>query len=192
MNKKFSTLVAAFLAAGGMTSAFALGNPALNVKSIEAGKAYQLASGANVLVMEKATDGTYKASFVAASSVTNLASSLWTISYTDNVVGGPDFKLVNKLTGCPLSVDLSALTTTPTEVGMGGNVSEWKWLAASKADANLQTSKLYSYFKTDSVVYLAYDASNGALKAAKESATKYATSANLSIAPATAAAMRPP
>ena len=188
MNKKFSTLVAAFLAVGGMTSAFALGNPVLNVKSIEAGKAYQLASGANVLVMEKATDGTYKASFVAASSVTNLASSLWTVSYTDNVVGGPDFKLVNKLTGCPLSVDLSALTTTLTEVGMGGNVSEWKWLAASKTDANLQASKLYSYFKTDSVVYLAYDASAGALKAAKESATKYAASANLSIAPATAAA----
>ena len=190
MNKKFSTLVAAFLAAGGMTSAFALGNPTLYVKSIEAGKAYQLASGANVLVMEKATDGTYKASFVTASSVTNLASSLWAISYTDNVVGGPDFKLVNKLTGCPLSVDLSALTTTPTEVGMGGNVSEWKWLAASKADAALRASKLYSYFKTDSVVYLAYDAGTGALKAAKESATKYVTSANLSIAPATAAAYK--
>ena len=187
MNKKFSTLVAAFLVAGGMTSAFALGNPTY-VKSIEAGKAYQLASDAKVLVMEKATDGTYKASFVDASTVTNLASSLWTISYTGNVVGGPDFKLVNKLTGCPLSVDLSALTVTATEVGMGGNVSEWKWLAASKSDANLQTSKLYSYFKTDSVVYLAYDTSTGALKAAKESATKYATSANLSIAPATAAA----
>ena len=187
MNKKFSTLVAAFLVAGGMTSAFALGNPT-RVKSIEAGKAYQLASGAKVLVMEKATDGTYKASFVDASTVTNLASSLWTISYTGNVVGGPDFKLVNKLTGCPLSVDLSALTVTATEVGMGGNVSEWKWLAASKSDADLHTSKLYSYFKTDSVVYLAYDTSTGALKAAKESATKYVTFANLSIAPATAAA----
>ena len=188
MNKKFSTLLATLLVAGGMSSAFAITVPTANVKTVEAGKAYQLYGGGNILVMTQAADGSYEASFVAPSTVTDLASSLWTISYVDNVVGGPDFTLVNKGTGCPLSVDLSALTTTAAEVPMGGNVSEWKWLAAASSSASLSATYLYSYFKTDSVVCLSYNTGTGALEALKEEATKISGVSNkISIAPATAA-----
>ena len=185
MNKKFSTLMASLLLAGGMASVSAADvtvAPSTGVTKIEAGKAYQLynSTSKKVLIMTKAADGSYKTSFVSPGTGVDLASSLWTISYTDNEVGGPDFKLVNKLTGCPLSVDLSVLTEAPADVKMGGNVSEWKWLAASKSDANLKASKLYSYFKTDSVVALTVD--DDVLKAQKAHATATISNA-LSIAP---------
>ena len=185
MNKKFSTLMASLLLAGGMASVSAADvtvAPSTGVTKIEAGKAYQLynSTSKKVLIMTKAADGSYKTSFVSPGTGVDLASSLWTISYTDNEVGGPDFKLVNKLTGCPLSVDLSVLTETPADVKMGGNVSEWKWLAASKSDANLKASKLYSYFKTDSVVALTVD--GDVLKAQKAHAAATVSNA-LTIAP---------
>ncbi len=190
MNKKFSTLLATFLVVGGMSSAFAISNPTANVKTVEAGKAYQLYGSNKILVMAQAADGSYKASFVDPANVTDLTSSLWTISYVDNGVGGPDFTLVNKGTGCPLSVDLSALTTTATEVSMGGNVSEWKWLPLVSSSSNLPSSRLYSYFKTDSVVCLSYNTTTGALQAVKEEATtsKINAAATIQVAPATAAA----
>ena len=172
MNKKFSTLLATFLVAGGMSSVSAQGiqQPTLDIAKIEAEKAYQLTDTArsNALIMEKVSNGSYVAKFVALASVPNLASSLWTISYTNNAVGGPDFTLVNKATGCPLSVDLSALTTTAANVNMGGSVSSWKWLDAVQSSTGaFSTGKsLYSYFHSDSVAYLAVNAA-GDIQAAK-------------------------
>ena len=185
MNKKFSTLMAGLLLAGGMASVSAADvtqAPSEGVEKIEAGKAYQLynSTSGKVLIMTKATDGSYKTSFVAPGAGVDLASSLWTISYTDNEVGGPDFKLVNKLTGCPLSVDLSVLTETAAEVKMGGNVSEWKWLPAANSESAFEAKAVYSYFKTDSVVALTV--TGDVLKAKKAHATATISDA-LTIAP---------
>ncbi len=190
MNKKFSTLLAALLVAGGMSSVSAgIKQPKQDVKKIEAEKAYQLTDGtANALIMEKVSDGSYAAKFVAFNDVPDLASSLWTVSYTNNAVGGPDFTLVNKATGCPLSVDLSALTTTAADVNMGGSVSSWKWLDAVTSESKFAKPKsLYSYFHSDSVVYLAVNGEKiQAAKAHKESISN-STSGLLKIVPATAA-----
>ena len=40
------------------------------------------------------TDGVYKAEFLPTSQVTDLNSSLWTISYVSKETSGPDFTLV--------------------------------------------------------------------------------------------------
>ena len=59
MNKKFSTLLATLLVAGGMSSASAavtVSSPVLDVKTVESGKFYQLtgsSSDGQVLVMVK-------------------------------------------------------------------------------------------------------------------------------------------
>lgn len=74
--------------------------------------------------------GQYNVEFLPANQVNDLASSLWTISYVTNPVGGPDFTLVNKATGCPLSVNLKDLTVTPDDIKVGGNISSWKWYPA--------------------------------------------------------------
>ena len=131
MNKKFSTLLATLLVAGGMSSASAamtgtVLQPGMEkITKIETDKVYQLYGGSGqLLVMEKAADGTYKASFKTWNTIDSkdLSSTLWTIVYKDNMVGGPDFTFVNKATGCPLSVDLKALTTTAANVNMGGGM----------------------------------------------------------------------
>ena len=192
MNKKFSTLLATFLVAGGMSSVSAQGiqQPTLDIAKIEAEKAYQLTDTArsNALIMEKVSNGSYVAKFVALASVPNLASSLWTISYTNNAVGGPDFTLVNKATGCPLSVDLSALTTTAANVNMGGSVSSWKWLDAVQSSTGaFSTGKsLYSYFHSDSVAYLAVNAA-GDIQAAKAHKEQLPSMGLLQFVPASAA-----
>jgi len=190
MNKKFSTLLATFLVAGGMSSVSAQGiqQPTLDIAKIEAEKAYQLTDAArsNALIMEKVSNGSYVAKFVALASVPNLASSLWTISYTNNAVGGPDFTLVNKATGCPLSVDLSALTTTAANVNMGGSVSSWKWLDAVTSSSTFDSVKsLYSYFHSDSVVYLGVNGT--AIQAAKVHKDAFPSTGLLEIVPASAA-----
>ena len=180
MNKKFSTLVATLLVVGGMTSASAITSPSANdkqVKAIEEGKAYQLYGGSDQLLVMTNTNGVYKAEFLPATQVTDLNSSLWTISYVSKETSGPDFTLVNKATGCPLSVDLKALTTTPVAVNMGGNVSSWKWYPSVKKEDGFsyndhQTVK--SYFTSDSVVYLTVGANNEVM-AAKEDVNKIAT-----------------
>ena len=193
MNKKFSTLLATFLVAGGMSSvSAAITAPNQDVKKIEAEKAYQLTDGASskALIMKKVSDGSYVAEFVDLSDVPDLASSLWTISYVNNAVGGPDFTLVNKATGCPLSVDLSALTTTAANVKMGGNISSWKWLDAVQASGTSFTAvkSLYSYFHSDSVAYLGISGTAvQAAKAHKESFSGVVASNLLQIVPASAA-----
>ena len=190
MNKKFSTLLATLLVAGGMSSASAamagtVLQPGMEeITKIETSKVYQLYGGlGQLLVMEKAADGTYKASFKTWNTIDSkdLSSTLWTISYKDNMVGGPDFTFVNKATGCPLSVDLKGLTTTATNVNMGGSVSSWKWFPAAteedgfdEAYGNKYTP--ISYFKTDSVVYLDVDPGTQQLKAKKEHVSKVSTS----------------
>ena len=189
MNKKFSTLLATLLVAGGMSSASAAMNGTVlqpgmeKITKIETDKVYQLYGGSGqLLVMEKAADGTYKASFKTWNTIDSkdLSSTLWTIVYKDNMVGGPDFTFVNKATGCPLSVDLKALTTTAANVNMGGNVSSWKWFPATteengfdEAYGNKYTP--ISYFKTDSVVYLSVDPVTQQLKAQKEHVSKVST-----------------
>ena len=193
MNKKFSTLLATLLVAGGMSSAFAaITAPTVNVTTLEAGKSYQLYNGTDgrMLIMKQAPDGTFKAVFEQPANVSDLASTLWTISYNDNVVNGPDFTLVNKGTKCPLSVDLSKVQTTATSVTMGGNVSSWKWLPiVSDESSYLHKAAFCSYFKVDSVVYLSYNSSTYEVEAAKELATKWSSSSNLiEVKPVEAAA----
>ena len=193
MNKKFSTLLATLLVAGGMTSTFAVNSPAPNdgsVKAIEEGKAYQLYGGSDQLLVMTNTDGVYKAEFLPTSQVTDLNSSLWTISYVSKETSGPDFTLVNKARGTSLSVDLKELTTTPKAVNMGGNVSSWKWYPSVKKENGFsyndhQTVK--SYFTSDSVVYLTAGV-NGEVMAAKEDVNKIATiPGQIEIAPVRAA-----
>ena len=79
-----------------------------------------------------------------------------------NPVGGPDFTLVNKATGCPLSVNLKDLTVTPDDIKVGGNISSWKWYPAVTKSTGFtynDNMALKSYFTTDSVAYLTHSGS---------------------------------
>ena len=194
MNKKFSTLLATLLVAGGMSSASAaVTSPSTStpITKIETTKAYQLYGGLDqLLVMTKNANGQYNVEFLPANQVNDLASSLWTISYVTNPVGGPDFTLVNKATGCPLSVNLKDLTVTPDDIKVGGNISSWKWYPAVTKSTGFtynDNMALKSYFTTDSVAYLTY--SGNTVKAAKAHANDLASiGGQLTLAPYSAAA----
>ena len=191
MNKKFSTLLATLIVAGGMSSASAavtVSSPVLDVKTVESGKFYQLtgsSSDGQVLVMVKEGE-VYKVKKSNLNAVPSLASSLWTISYEPNATSGPDFKLINKETGLPLSVDLTDVGETAADAVMGGNVSSWKWLDTPTQESPINTAtSFYSYFgvKADSVVVL--DVDNQVVKAKKVVATSKSTG-TLKLVPASA------
>ena len=192
MNKRFSTLLATALVAGGITSVSAavyLSTPAgpnPDVTKIEEGKAYQLATdvnGATLLSMEN--NGGVYSTFTQQYNATNfdLAASLWTITSKENMVGGPDFTLTNQLTKMPLAVDLDELTTTLQDVNMGGSVSSWKWLSSTSSPSAYTGKVLVSYFDKDSVVYLSFNGTQ--LQAAKSHVDQVPTTA-LTLWPGTA------
>ena len=192
MNKRFSTLLATALVAGGITSVSAavyLSTPAgpnRDVTKIEEGKAYQLATdvnGATLLSMEN--NGGVYSTFTQQYNATNfdLAASLWTITSKENMVGGPDFTLTNQLTKMPLAVDLDELTTTLQDVNMGGSVSSWKWLSSTSSPSAYTGKVLVSYFDKDSVVYLSFNGTQ--LQAAKSHVDQVPTTA-LTLWPGTA------
>ena len=135
MNKKFSTLMASMLLAGGV-SAFAQGATTLTAsKQFETGKAYILSNGAGVALAVDATgkDDTPKLKAVedptTTSSLTELQKALWRVVVTPGTNGAePTYTFVNVYTGTPLAINSKSVTTVaPTAAAvMGGDVVTWR------------------------------------------------------------------
>ena len=133
MNKKFSTLMASMLLAGGV-SAFAQAPALTGSKQFETGKAYILSNGTYALAVEaasKAATPTLKAVTdpTDPSSLTDLQKALWRVVVTPGTNGAePTYTFVNVYTGTPLAINSkSATTDAPTAAAvMGGDVVSWR------------------------------------------------------------------
>ena len=133
MNKKFSTLMASMLLAGGV-SAFAQAPALTGSKQFETGKAYILSNGTYALAVEaasKAATPTLKAvtNPTDPSSLTDLQKALWRVVVTPGTNGAePTYTFVNVYTGTPLAINSKSVTTVaPTAAAvMGGDVVSWR------------------------------------------------------------------
>ena len=150
MNKKFSTLLASAM----LMTAFSAG-------AQKKGEAAMLKFGPDVLSVENSTSGATFAQLQGVAAPTDLAGlnkATWTISDVKTVLGKKVYTFVNKATGLPFSVDGSLAVAksetagNPLTIG-AGNVSEW---------VN-EEGKLVSYFKGDSVYFLAKNATGNSL-----------------------------
>ena len=177
MNKRFSTLLAAALVAGGMSANAQIeGSVATELTSTPA-RNYMLAttqlaaSGSNISDVIATEVGTVYAKKVTASS-TDVNNQLWTIKVT-TVAGSNRFVLVNKATGMTLSFDpkyaVAADATGSSVPAPSGNNAyslelatedtEWTWVSAPNATSELDdVVALTSAFRTDSTMAVALDA----------------------------------
>ena len=169
MNKKFSTLVVTCMASAlvaGSVQAAKIVQGVRNVTKIETDKLYQLgnAAGDTLLVMVPNGNG-YTLKLKPATSITDLNSSLWEISYSyEDGATGPDFTFVNKGTGMPLSVDpkdamlydaTKQYQLTDGVVEMAGATAAWKWKNSIETISSpFGSTGLISYFKQDSILAL--------------------------------------
>ena len=187
MNKKFSTLVASLLLASsiGTVNAAApdfvkFGDKGEVATSVKQGAAFQLANEDDqVLALVrtvKLNNYTYELKMVSADESTNLAETLWKITYQENKEGGPSFTFVSAAYGIPLSF-------TPKNVDANGVISEypgtdglWKWLPSLNVTGSntfVPTALINNYSaKLDSAVVLA-------TSAGKVVAQRYKTSAGV-------------
>jgi len=200
MNKKFFTLIASmFMLVASLGTTNAQTSTAFTAETVSRFSTtwyYQLRDAAttNVLIMEPVVVGGVTTGYVlksVAATGANLNQSLWTVTYAPNpTVGGPDFTLINKASGMPLSVASSdavapAAATKPT-VEVGGDVVTWKWQAVTQtanATTTFPTAILRSYYTTDEIVYLVPATVGGGLSAVKQRADIAAPTGALSLQP---------
>ena len=173
MNKRFSTLLAAALVAGGLSA---------NAQTTQYGVSLvsdQIYTGTPVRNYVLTTSGT-RSSVISvdgdvaktqAASLTSVDSQLWTIAVT-TVSGSNRFVLTNKATGLTLSFDpksaVAADATGNVAVPTNGmsleSVStdtEWTWYSAPNATSELQGTKEFTCaFTADSTMALAVNNSN--------------------------------
>ena len=142
MNKKISTLLA------GVMLAFAFSVNA----AMENGKSYLLKSGSNYLSAETDKTSADYGKLVYGSLSTNdlseVVAGTWKVS-TKTTSGAVVYTFVNKVTGMTLAVDPTLAKTATNglsgDVTLGsGTVSEWAFDASNH---------MYSYFKSDSIVF---------------------------------------
>ena len=181
MNKKFSTFLAGAALLGAMSAN--AGTPVDGI-DVTKGHLYQLKSDASsVLAMGK--DG--KLTVTAATTLANLASTLWCVEVVEQGLGkAPIFEFVNKQTGLRLDIayaqtDLVSLPkeTNSDPISVGGEIHGWAFSSQYKEGMNAAT--LYSYFKADSVIGLALNGNDVVVKkyAAKDAAADAQTGAKL-------------
>lgn len=173
MNKRFSTLLAAAMVAGGMSANAQspvtgtvitdqiYSTPARNYMLTTT----QFSSGdiGNVIAVDGETAKTMTA------ATTNVNSQLWTIKVT-TVAGSNRFVLVNKADGTTLSfdpktaiaADASGAVAAPAtgskaySLVEASNDTEWTWVSAPNATSELaNTVKLTNAFRADSTMAIA-------------------------------------
>ena len=168
MNKKITTLLAsAMLATAFSAGAVKVGDQVL----LKGGSAY----------LSVATQTTTAAQFGQVGTVSTLSSldnsnpATWTISAMKTSLGKTIYSLENKATGLPLSFDPAlAVKTAPATssvLTLGGSANEWI----------VENGALVSYFKSDSVVYIAQNGSSFYLAKDKASNSSHAGALALDI-----------
>ena len=142
MNKKISTLLAGVM----LASAFSVN------AAMENGKSYLLKSGSSYLSAEtdktSADYGKLVYSSLNTSDLNEVVAGTWKVS-TKTTSGAVVYTFVNKVTGMTLAVDPTLAKTATNglsgDVTLGsGTVSEWAFDASNH---------MYSYFKSDSIVF---------------------------------------
>ena len=142
MNKKISTLLAGVM----LASAFSVN------AAMENGKSYLLKSGSNYWSAETDKTSADYGKLVYGSLSTNdlseVVAGTWKVS-TKTTSGAVVYTFVNKVTGMTLAVDPTLAKTATNglsgDVTLGsGTVSEWAFDASNH---------MYSYFKSDSIVF---------------------------------------
>ena len=142
MNKKISTLLACVM----LASAFSVN------AAMENGKSYLLKSGSNYLSAEtdktSADYGKLVYGSLNTSDLNEVVAGTWKVS-TKTTSGAVVYTFVNKVTGMTLAVDPTLAKTATNglsgDVTLGsGTVSEWAFDASNH---------MYSYFKSDSIVF---------------------------------------
>ena len=142
MNKKISTLLAGVM----LASAFSVN------AAMENGKSYLLKSGSSYLSAEtdktSADYGKLVYGSLNTSDLNEVVAGTWKVS-TKTTSGAVVYTLVNKVTGMTLAVDPTLAKTATNglsgDVTLGsGTVSEWAFDASNH---------MYSYFKSDSIVF---------------------------------------
>ena len=142
MNKKISTLLAGVM----LASAFSVN------AAMENGKSYLLKSGSSYLSAEtdktSADYGKLVYGSLNSSDLNEVVAGTWKVS-TKTTSGAVVYTFVNKVTGMTLAVDPTLAKTATNglsgDVTLGsGTVSEWAFDASNH---------MYSYFKSDSIVF---------------------------------------
>ncbi|MCE9022689.1 hypothetical protein K0G10_03380 [Parabacteroides distasonis] len=142
MNKKISTLLAGVM----LASAFSVN------AAMENGKSYLLKSGSSYLSAEtdktSADYGKLVYGSLNTSDLNDVVAGTWKVS-TKTTSGAVVYTFVNKVTGMTLAVDPTLAKTATNglsgDVTLGsGTVSEWAFDASNH---------MYSYFKSDSIVF---------------------------------------
>ena len=142
MNKKISTLLAGVM----LASAFSVN------AAMENGKSYLLKSGSSYLSAEtdktSADYGKLVYGSLNTSDLNEVVAGTWKVS-TKTTSGAVVYTFVNKVTGMTLAVDPTLAKTATNglsgDVTLGsGTVSEWAFDARNH---------MYSYFKSDSIVF---------------------------------------
>ena len=142
MNKKISTLLAGVM----LASAFSVN------AAMENGKSYLLKSGSSYLSAEtdktSADYGKLVYGSLNTSDLNEVVAGTWKVS-TKTTSGAVVYTFINKVTGMTLAVDPTLAKTATNglsgDVTLGsGTVSEWAFDASNH---------MYSYFKSDSIVF---------------------------------------
>ncbi len=175
MNKRFSTLLAAALVAGGLSANAQIGGTVATELTSTPARNYMLTTtqfstgNINNVIATETTSGTAYAKQVTASS-TGVNAQLWTIK-VKTVAGSNRFVLVNRENGMTLSfdpkyaiaADASGNVPAPTtaddnaySLEAASSDTEWTWVSAPNATAELDdVVKLTNAFRTDSTMSIA-------------------------------------
>ena len=168
MNKKITTLLAsAMLATAFSAGAVKVGDQVL----LKGGSAYLSVATQTTTAAQFGQVGTVS----TLSSLDNLNPATWKISAMKTSLGKTIYSLENKATGLPLSFDPAlAVKTAPATssvLTLGGSANEWI----------VENGALVSYFKSDSVVYIAQNRSSFYLAKDKASNSSHAGALALDI-----------
>lgn len=168
MNKKITTLLAsAMLATAFSAGAVKVGDQVL----LKGGSAYLSVATQTTTAAQFGQVGTVS----TLSSLDNLNPATWKISAMKTSLGKTIYSLENKATGLPLSFDPAlAVKTAPATssvLTLGGSANEWI----------VENGALVSYFKSDSVVYIAQNGSSFYLAKDKASNSSHAGALALDI-----------
>ena len=185
MNKRFSTLLATALVAGGMSANAQVQGSAISdqIYSVPA-RNYMLQtstfSSGNIQQVISVDEATETAKVVTASA-TDVNTQLWTIKVT-TVSGSNRFVLVNKASGMTLSFDAKSAIAADASGAVAApaagskafslveanNDTEWTWYSAPNATSELTTSKaIVNAFRADSSMAVAVQVGTGLLYAYK-------------------------
>ena len=168
MNKKITTLLAsAMLATAFSAGAVKVGDQVL----LKGDSAYLSVATQTTTAAQFGQVGTVS----TLSSLDNLNPATWKISAMKTSLGKTIYSLENKATGLPLSFDPAlAVKTAPATssvLTLGGSANEWI----------VENGALVSYFKSDSVVYIAQNGSSFYLAKDKASNSSHAGALALDI-----------